>query len=83
MVAQNATFPGSIGPMIDPILPAAIAMRGQPGDFLDNTIRESAKRSAVRLTTASPMLADLVNRGKLKIVAARYDLDRGSVDYLT
>ena len=25
VVAKNATFPGSIGPMIDPILPAAIA----------------------------------------------------------
>ena len=83
VVAQNATFPGSIGPMIDPILPAAIAMRGQPGDFLDNTIRESARRSAARLTTASPMLADMVKGGKLKIVAARYDLDRGSVEYLT
>ena len=83
VVAKNATFPGSIGPMIDPILPAAIAMRGQPGDFVDNTIRESARRSAARLTTASPMLADLVKAGKLKIVAARYDLDRGSVEFLT
>jgi carbonic anhydrase len=46
VVAKNATFPGSIGPMIDPILPAAIAMRGKPGDFLDSTIRENARRSA-------------------------------------
>jgi carbonic anhydrase len=83
VVAKNATFPGSIGPMIDPILPAAIAMRDKSGDFVDNTIRESARRSAARLTTASPMLADLVKAGKLKIVAAHYDLDRGNVEFLT
>ncbi len=83
VVTKNATFPGSIGPMIDPILPAAIAMRDKSGDFVDNTIRESARRSAARLTTASPMLADLVKGGKLKIVAAHYDLDRGNVEFLT
>jgi carbonic anhydrase len=83
VLTKNATFPGSIGPMIDPILPAAIAMRGKPGDFLDNAIRESARRSAARLTTASPMLAELVKGGKLKIVAAHYDLDHGNVEFLT
>jgi len=44
VVAKSATFPGSIGPMIEPILPAAIAVREQSGDFVDNTIRESARR---------------------------------------
>jgi carbonic anhydrase len=83
VVSKNATFPGSIGPMIDPILPAAIAVRGKPGDFLDNTIRESARRSATRLTAASPMLAELAKGGKLRIVAAHYDLDRGGVEFLT
>ena len=83
VVAKSATFPGSIGPMIDPILPAAIAMRGKSGDFVDNTIRESARRGTTRLTTASPMLAEAVKSGKLKIVAAHYDLDRGNVEFLT
>lgn len=83
VVTKNSTFPGSIGPMIDPILPAAIAMRGKSGDFLDNTIRESARRGTTRLTTASPMLAEAVKSGKLKIVAAHYDLDRGNVEFLT
>ena len=31
VVTDNATFPGSIGPMIDPIIPAALAVRGKPG----------------------------------------------------
>jgi carbonic anhydrase len=82
LVTKNAKFPGSIGPMVRPIVPAATAMRGKPGDFVDNTVRESARRTAQRLAVASPILAKLVKEGKLKIVAARYDLDDGKVEYL-
>jgi len=81
VVTENATFPGSIGPMIDPIVPAALAVRDRPGDFLANTIRESALRTARRLTKASTILSDLADAGKLKIVAAEYDLDSGKVDF--
>jgi carbonic anhydrase len=81
VVTKNATFPGSIGPMIDPIVPAALAVRDKPGDFLANTIRESALRTARRLTTASSILSDLVAKGKLKIVAAEYELGTGKVDF--
>lgn len=82
VVTENATFPGSIGPMIEPILPAAIAVHGKPGDFVDNAIRQSALRTAGRLEAASAILADLTKSGKLKIVAARYDLDSGAVEFL-
>lgn len=81
IVTDNATFPGSIGPMIDPIVPAALAVRNAPGDFLANTIRESALRTAGRLTSASTILSDLVKGGKLKIVAAEYDLETGKVAF--
>jgi carbonic anhydrase len=82
VVSKNATYPGAIGPMIDPILPAAIAVRDTPGDFVDNAAKESAKRTAGRLTAASTLLAGLVGAGKLKIVPAIYDLQSGVVRYL-
>ncbi len=82
VVTDNATFPGSIGPMIDPIIPAALAVRGQPGDFFDNSIRESAQRTARRLAASSNVLAGLVSSGKLKIIAGYYDIESGRVDYL-
>lgn len=81
VVTDNATFPGSIGPMIDPIIPAALAARGRPGDFLDNSVRESALRTAHRLAS-SATLAGLVKAGKLQILAAHYDLETGKVEYL-
>lgn len=82
VVTKNATFPGSIGPMIDPIIPAAIAVRDAPGDYLDNAVRESAKRTAARLAATSFVLADLLKAGKLKIVAAHYELASGAVTFL-
>lgn len=82
VVTKNATYPGSIGPMIEPILPAAIAARKDSGDFVDDAARESARRTAGRLTAASTVLAGLADAGKLKITAAIYDLKTGIVTYL-
>jgi carbonic anhydrase len=82
VVTENATYPGSIGPMIDPIVPAALAVRDAAGDFLDNAVRESAKRTAARLASASFVLADLLKSGKLKIVAAHYELVSGVVTFI-
>jgi carbonic anhydrase len=82
VVTKNATYPGAIGPMIEPILPAALAVQNDAGDFVDNTARESAKRTAGRLTAASTLIAGLASSGKLKIAAAIYDLATGAVTYL-
>lgn len=82
VVTQNATFPGAIGVMIEPILPAALAARNEPGDFTNNAAKASAKRTAGRLTAASTIIAGLAGAGKLKIAAAIYDLESGVVTYL-
>jgi carbonic anhydrase len=82
VVLKNATFPGAIGPMIEPILPAALAARGEEGDYVNNTAKKSAQRTAARLTQQSKLIADLVTVGKLKIGAAIYDLQTGVVTHL-
>lgn len=82
VVTKNATYPGAIGPMIEPIVPAALAVRGNPGDFVNNAAKESAKRTAARLTASSTIIADFAGTKKLKIVAAIYDLKTGLVTYL-
>ena len=82
VVTKNATYPGSIGPMINPILPAAIAVKDQPGDFVNNAAKESAKRTAAQLASASSLISGLTAAGKLKIVPAIYDLSSGTVTYI-
>jgi carbonic anhydrase len=83
VVEKKERFPGSIGAMVNAIVPAARAVYGQPGDFMDNAVRESAKRTARKIATESEIVADLIKANKVKVLAARYDLDSGQVEFLT
>jgi carbonic anhydrase len=81
IVDKKTKFPGSIGPMANAIVPAAQAVRGRPGDFVDNAIRESAKRTAQKISTQSKIVAGLIKAGKVRVIAGRYDLDDGKVEF--
>lgn len=81
VVDRNATFPGVIGEMIQPIIPAVLAARSQSGDLLDNAVRMNARRVAVRLKTQSTILQEALRQDRVKIVAARYDIGDGDVDW--
>lgn len=83
VVEKHTKLPGSIGPMINAIVPAAKAVRGKPGDFVDNTVRESAKRTAMKVATKSEIVSHLIKQNKVKVLAARYDLDDGRVEFLS
>lgn len=82
VVTKKTKFPGSIGPMVQAIVPAAKATASKGGDHVDNTVRESALRTAHQIATRSPIVSALVKAGKVKVVAARYDLDDGLVTFL-
>jgi carbonic anhydrase len=82
VVEKHTKLPGSIGPMVAAIVPAAQAVRGKPGDFIDNAVRENARRTASRIGSKSEIIEELVHHGKVKIVYARYDLNTGAVEFL-
>jgi carbonic anhydrase len=82
VVEKHTKLPGSIGPMVAAIVPAAQAVRGKPGDFIDNAVRENARRTASRIGSKSKIIEELVHHGKVKIVYARYDLNTGAVEFL-
>ena len=83
VVAKKTKFPASIGPMVDAIVPAAKAVVGKPGDFVDNAVRESAMRTAAKISTKSSIVADLIKKGKVRVIAGRYDLDDGKVEFFS
>ena len=83
VATKGTKFPGSIGPMIAAIVPAAKAVYGKPGDFVDNAARESAKRTAIKIATQSPIVSHFVKDKKVKVIAAHYGLDDGGVEFLT
>ena len=69
--------------MVNAIVPAAKAVYRKPGDFVDNAIRESALRTAKKIASKSHIVSRLIKANKVKVVAARYDLDDGRVEFLT
>ncbi len=53
--------------------------KNKAGEFAECLADANAKNIAANLTKHSPILKHLVQEGKLKIVAAKYDLDDGLV----
>jgi carbonic anhydrase len=70
--------PGQISALYAPIRPAV----ERAGNDLDAAIRANAQIQAGLLRTASPVIAELVAAGKMKVVAGYYDLDSGQVSLL-
>lgn len=70
VAVKGTKLPGSIGPMVDAILPAAKRMMCKEGDFIDNVVRESAKMTAEAIGQR-PIIGPLVAGGKVKVIAAR------------
>lgn len=82
VVEQDAAYPGSIGQMIEPIIPAVLrARREGEGDLLDRSVRHNVHRIVDRLRHTEQLLLAPQQQGRLKIVGARYDLDDGSVEF--
>lgn len=82
MVEKDTVFPGVIGEMVQPIVPAVLSVRNQGGNLLDNAVRANARRVAMRLKTQSQVIQGALTAGKVKVVAARYGLAEGDVAWM-
>jgi len=70
--------PGQISALYRHIRPAVDEANGQ----FDAAIRTNAKIQAKLITDSSPVVASAIKDGKLKVVAAYYDLANGKVELL-
>lgn len=70
--------PGQISTLFAPIR-AAI---DQAGSDIEAAVKANARIQARVLAAASPLLSGLVRDGKLKVLAASYDLESGKVELL-
>lgn len=75
---QAKAVPGQISALYPHIQPAI----DQAGPDLEAAIKTNAKIQAKLLRQSSTVIAGLVKEGKLKVVAAYYDIERGSVTLL-
>jgi carbonic anhydrase len=82
-IDSNDALPGSIGELIDPIRPAVLAVKGQPGDKLENVTKANVQMGVERLKNLDPILSKLAKSGELRIVGAVYELHSGLVRVFT
>ncbi|HUZ34712.1 MAG TPA: carbonic anhydrase [Streptosporangiaceae bacterium] len=73
--------PGHIQAVVEAIRPAYLAALGQPGNLLDNTIREQTRLTVERLKR-DPVLTKLIISENLAIVGGHYELFSGVVTLL-
>lgn len=80
--AQGGEAHGHIGSIASAILPALENVKGQPGDLIDNAIRENAKIVTATIASSKPMLEKMVKEGKIAVIPLYYDIDTGLVERL-
>lgn len=85
VVHEDATFPGRIGQVIEPIIPAALkagrTSELQGKALLDAAVEQNVRRSVERLRNSEPSLIEPLRAGQLRIVGATYRLRDGTVDF--
>ena len=81
-IVDGAPLDPSLEEMIVPIIPAVLAARRKsPADPARAAVEENARWVAEKLGTADGSLADAVEAGTVKIVAAVKDMTTGRVDF--
>jgi carbonic anhydrase len=77
---DNTTLPGHLPSLVEALTAAVKESAGQPGDPLDNAIKQNVIDTIAKLKTATPILDGAVKDGKLKVVGGVYRLASGRVD---
>lgn len=82
-VAEKGTeLPGSLNAIVDPIIPAVLKAKRQPGDLLDNAVKQNVRDVIARLRNSEAEITEPLASGKLKIAGGVYDLDTGAVEFI-
>jgi carbonic anhydrase len=80
---DNTTLPGHMPSLVTSLTPAVKAASGNPGDPLDNAIRQNVIDNVAKLKSAAPILSSAVEQRKLKVVAGIYRLRDGRVEMIS
>jgi carbonic anhydrase len=88
VVEKQTNFPGSIGQMIEPIVPAVLKAQADLGGkaithdaLLDASVRANVVRVVTRLREGEALLQEPLRTKKLMVVGSRYDLEDGRVEF--
>ena len=82
IVTKKTKYPGSIGDMVRPILPAVLQARKAGGELVAASVRANVARVVAQLKKSEPAITDPLKQNHLKIVGGVYDLASGAVAFV-
>lgn len=82
VVVKGAKLEGAIAKMVEPILPVALQIGAADPDLVLKTVMNNAVRGAELILTDSPEISKLVAEGKVRVIAAIYDIEAGNVEFM-
>ncbi|MCC6948813.1 MAG: carbonic anhydrase [Bradyrhizobiaceae bacterium] len=82
IVTEKASYPGAIGDMVQPIVPAVRKARTAGGDLVAGSVRGNVVDTVDQLKRSEKTLSDPFRAGKLQIVGGIYDLATGAVAFI-
>jgi carbonic anhydrase len=78
---KGGAAPGHLLNLMEALEPAVAATEGHAGDPVANAVWSNVLQTSSKLRESAPILSELVEKGKLTIVGANYDLDTGVVEF--
>ena len=81
-VASEVKLDGHMSTFVPAIQAAIKSVKNEEGDLVNNAARELARQMADKIAKSEPIVADLVEHGKTRVVPAYYDLHSGQVSIL-
>jgi carbonic anhydrase len=79
----HGNIPALVSTIVPPVTKVKTARKGQGVDaWLNEAITENAYESIANILKKSEIVRELVMGGKVKLVAAMYDVDSGKVEFL-
>lgn len=80
--AEGGPLPGHLPAIASALTPAVSMACQKPGDTIGNAVRINARLGAAALAALPPLLAEAVQAHQVRVLASRYDLATGQVDFL-
>ena len=82
IVTDGATYPGSIGDLVLPIVPSVLRAQKKGGDLVAAAVSENVARVVEQLKSSDAILRDPIRAGNVKVIGGVYDLASGAVAFI-
>jgi carbonic anhydrase len=79
LLTKGEQLPGHIAALVVPIVPAVQAAQTMRGDVVDHAVTANVRMVTAHVRMTAPILSAHVQKGALKVVGARYNLESGAV----